>query len=117
MKYPLFKGATRLPTFFGIPRNVFLITLVVSATFFMFIHLYAIGVFAILFSIEYMLCKYDERIFRIISLYIQTKFNFNANAANKQFSSSDAITFSPDQKFYVAKTPLLTRLKLFFKFL
>ncbi|HDZ0697500.1 TPA: VirB3 family type IV secretion system protein [Klebsiella pneumoniae] len=34
-KYPLFKGATRLPTFAGVPRTVIIATFIFCATLFM----------------------------------------------------------------------------------
>ncbi|MDL6958315.1 VirB3 family type IV secretion system protein [Escherichia coli] len=46
-KYPLFKGATRLPTFAGVPRTVIIATFIFCATLFMTIHLWAIVLFGL----------------------------------------------------------------------
>ncbi|UUL21331.1 VirB3 family type IV secretion system protein [Escherichia albertii] len=72
-KYPLFKGATRLPTFAGVPRTVIIATFIFCATLFMTIHLWAVVLFGLLWFIEFCISKHDDRMFRIIWLAIMTK--------------------------------------------
>jgi len=72
--YPLFKGATRLPTYGGIPRNVMLLNLMIGGTLFMTLHFYAIAIFLILWIICYAITKHDDRMFRIIWLVMKTKW-------------------------------------------
>lgn len=108
-RIPLFKGATRLPTFFGVPRVVFLGTLLFSSSLFMFIHFYALGIFAILFSIEWMMCKHDDRVFRIIFLFIKTKFLGGLRYTEGQ-QRWQGISYSPG--CYEKPNP---RLPIFFK--
>lgn len=72
-KFPLFKGATRLPTFVFVPRDIFILTAMFSGALFMLIHLYAVLVFAVLWITEWAITKHDDRMFRIISLWIKTK--------------------------------------------
>lgn len=71
--YDLYKGATREPTFLGVPRNPMIITIMLSATLWMNIHFWALGVFLFLWFVEYSICKYDDRMFRIIGLWFRTK--------------------------------------------
>src|SRR6266702_3789671 len=72
-KFPLFKGATRVATWLLIPRNVFVLTFMFSASLFMLIHLWALLVFGGLWLIEWSITKYDDRMFRIIGLLLKTK--------------------------------------------
>ncbi len=114
-RIPLFKGATRLPTFFGVPRMVFLGTLLICSSLFMFIHFYALGVFAILFSIEWMMCKHDDRIFRIIFLFIRTKFlsGLKFKEGKRRWKG---ISYSPVcYKKPIPKLSLFFRIKFFMK--
>lgn len=71
--FPLFKGATRLPTFWGIPRTPFIFTLLLCATLFMTIHFYVIPITGLMLFIEWSLTKNDDKMFRIVSLTFQTK--------------------------------------------
>jgi type IV secretion system protein VirB3 len=70
---PLFKGATRLPTFAGVPRTAMLLTFMLCGALFMMIHFWAIALFAFLWFIEFCITKHDDRMFRIIGLAIKTK--------------------------------------------
>jgi type IV secretion system protein VirB3 len=72
-KFPLFKGATRVATWFLVPRDVFIVTFMFAASLFMAIHLWALLVFAILWLIEWGITKHDDRMFRIIWLWLKTK--------------------------------------------
>lgn len=72
-KFPLFKGATRVPTWFFVPRNVFIVTFMFAGSLFMVIHLWALLIFAFLWLIEWGITKNDERMFRIIWLCSKTK--------------------------------------------
>ncbi|MBS1017009.1 VirB3 family type IV secretion system protein [Acetobacter persici] len=71
---PVFKGATRLPTFAGVPRTVILFTAIGCGVMFMFIHAYAIFIFAILYAIEWSITKHDDKMFNILFLSAQTTF-------------------------------------------
>ena len=72
-RFPLFKGATRLPTLAGVPRTVLLVTFMFCGALFLFILLWAIGVFVFLFVIEWCITKHDDRAFRILYLAWKTK--------------------------------------------
>ncbi|WP_225776482.1 type IV secretion system protein VirB3 [Pseudomonas sp. Marseille-Q5115] len=72
-RFPLFKGATRLPTWLGVPRTVLGVTLMFCATLFMTIHLWALGLFGLLWFIEWCISKHDDRMFRILYLGFRTK--------------------------------------------
>jgi type IV secretion system protein VirB3 len=69
---PVFKGATRLPTFAGVPRTVILFTAIGCGVMFMFIHAYAIFIFAILYAIEWSITKHDDKMFHILLLSFNT---------------------------------------------
>ncbi|QNT77557.1 type IV secretion system protein VirB3 [Entomobacter blattae] len=73
----LLKGITRLPTFFGVPRDIAIGILMVSACLFMLIHIWALVIFAVLFGTAYALSKHDDRIFRVLFLFLKTKL-FNS---------------------------------------
>ncbi|EIF32256.1 type IV secretory pathway, VirB3 component [Burkholderia sp. Ch1-1] len=72
-KFPLFKGATRVPTWAFVPRDVFILTFMFSGALFMIIHFYAIAIFALLWLIEWAITKHDDRAFRIIWVWLKTK--------------------------------------------
>ncbi|MGV1121200.1 MULTISPECIES: VirB3 family type IV secretion system protein [Xanthomonas translucens group] len=82
-RFPLFKGATRLPTFAGVPRTAFLATFMTCATLFLTIHLWALALFALAWFIEFCIAKHDDRIFRIIALAVRTK---GLNLINSPFT-------------------------------
>nr|WP_011407154.1 MULTISPECIES: VirB3 family type IV secretion system protein [Enterobacteriaceae]ABG33811.1 TraA [Escherichia coli]AGC23397.1 TraA [Klebsiella pneumoniae] len=71
-KRPLFKGATRLPRALGVPRNVAMMIFMISASLFMIIHMWAILVFVFLWIPSAALTKYDDRMFRIMGLWLKT---------------------------------------------
>jgi len=83
-RFPLFKGATRLATFGGVPRTVFLGTFVFCAALFMTLHLYALALFAFLYFVEWCISKYDDRMFRILALTVRTK---GVNRLNSPFTA------------------------------
>ena len=89
---PLFKGATRVPRLAGVPRTVALVIFMISATLFMTLHLWSLLVFAVMWSIAAALTKYDDRMFRILSLWLQTKFRNAHDTPFKQWSGS---SYSP----------------------
>ncbi|KAF1008131.1 MAG: VirB3 family type IV secretion system protein (plasmid) [Burkholderia sp.] len=92
-RFPLFKGATRLPTFAGVPRTVFLATFIFSASLFMTIHFYAVALFAFLWFVECCISKHDDRMFRILALAVRTKV---LNWINSPFTSRwGGSTYSP----------------------
>lgn len=72
-KFPFFKGATRVPTWAFVPRDVFLLTAMFTGAMFMLVHFYAIGIFAFLWLIEWAITKHDDRMFRIIWIWLKTK--------------------------------------------
>jgi len=73
-KFPLFQGATRVATVFGIPRNVFGGILAISAVTFLVAKHYGLAIGPILWVICYAITKRDERMFRILFLFLLTKF-------------------------------------------
>lgn len=91
-KKPLFKGVTRVAKIGWIPRNVALIIFMISATLFMTLHFWSLLVFVVLWSIAAALTKYDDRIFRIIGLWWQTKFS---NYQDSPFKSWGGSSYSP----------------------
>ncbi|KVE33105.1 type IV secretion system protein VirB3 [Burkholderia sp. TSV86] len=92
-KFPLFKGATRVPTFLLIPRNMFIVILMGSACLFMVIKFYAIGVFALLWVITWAVTKYDDRMFRILWLWLITKVK---NSFDSRFTNAlGGSTYAP----------------------
>lgn len=92
-KFPLFKGATRLPTWAGVPRTVILATFIFCATLFMTIHLWAIGLFVFLWFIEFCISKHDDRMFRVLWLTFTTKV---LNMINSPFTKRwNGSSYSP----------------------
>lgn len=73
-KFPLFQGATRVATLFGIPRAVFGGILAISAVTFLVAKHYGLAIGPILWVICYAITKHDERMFRILYLFFITKF-------------------------------------------
>lgn len=71
--YLLYLGATRLPTYLGIPRKVFIGTLMFCAVLWLQFHLWAVAVAVFLLFVEWMISKHDDRMFRIIGLFFRTK--------------------------------------------
>lgn len=72
-RYTLFKGATRLPTLGGVPRTVMGVTLLACATLWLLIHFWAVVLFAVVYFIEWIISKNDDRIFRVVFLAFRTK--------------------------------------------
>lgn len=70
---PLFKGATKLPTFMGVPRTALLITFMFWGVLLMWVHFWAMGGFAITVFVEFCITKHDDRMFRVIGLMASTK--------------------------------------------
>jgi len=83
-RYPLFKGATRVPVWIGIPRNVMLGIIIVTATLFMTLHFWAFAVGATAYAVCWTITKHDDRMFRIIGLAFKTKV---INLINSPFKS------------------------------
>jgi type IV secretion system protein VirB3 len=81
-RFPLFTGATRLATWFGVPRTPMLITFLFCAALFSQIHLWSVALFFFLWFVEFCLAKHDDRIFRILWLFIKTKV---LNSINSPF--------------------------------
>lgn len=91
-KRPLFKGATRLPRAIGLPRDVAMMIFMASASLFMIIHLWAILVFVFLWIPSAALTKYDDRMFRIMGLWLKTKFSNWFDSPFKQWGGSSYST-------------------------
>ncbi|SAL78515.1 Type IV secretion system protein virB3 [Caballeronia terrestris] len=72
-EFPLFKGATRLPTYAGIPRTPFLLIFMVCGALFMLIHFWTFLLFVLLWFVCFCITKHDDRMFRIIGLAFRTK--------------------------------------------
>ncbi|WP_258962120.1 type IV secretion system protein VirB3 [Klebsiella pneumoniae] len=87
-KRALFKGATRLPRALGVPRNVAMMIFMISASLFMIIHMWAILVFVFLWIPSAALTKYDDRMFRIMGLWLKTKFSNWFDSPFKQWGGS-----------------------------
>ncbi|WP_417522315.1 VirB3 family type IV secretion system protein [Marinobacter sp.] len=80
--FPLFKGACRLPTVFGIPRSIVIYLGVGGGMLFLFIKFYALPFILLAFAICWSVTLYDARAFRILGLWFKTKFQ---NTRKKQF--------------------------------
>ena len=91
-RYPLFKGAARLPRVAGIPRKPAIFILVVSMTSFLIVHAWAILVLIFLWVPAAALTKYDDRMFRIITLWFKTKF---VNSYESPFKDWGGSSYSP----------------------
>ncbi|EBW7114467.1 type IV secretion system protein VirB3 [Salmonella enterica subsp. enterica serovar Telelkebir] len=91
-KRPLFKGATRITRAIGLPRNIALLVFMISTSLFMLIHMWALFIFAFLWVTCAALTKYDDRMFRIIGLWLQTKFSNSFDSPFKQWGGS---SYSP----------------------
>jgi type IV secretion system protein VirB3 len=83
-EFPLFKGATRLPTYMGIPRTPFLLVFMVCGALFMVIHFWTFLLFAFLWFVCFCITKHDDRMFRVIGLAFSTKI---VNLVDSPFSS------------------------------
>lgn len=92
--FKVYKGARRLPTIAGVPRTPAIIIFMISATSFMTLRLGALLVFAVLWTVAYSLCKYDDRMFRILWLWFITK-GVNIIRGNAQIRRHGADMDSP----------------------
>lgn len=72
-RVPVFKGATRLPTFIGIPRNILIFTVMGCGSLLMWLHGYALIILVLVISIEHVITRNDDRMFHIIGLFLITK--------------------------------------------
>ena len=92
-RFPLFKGATRLPTWLGVPRSAMIVTFMFCGALWMHIHLYALGLFVVLWFVEWLITRHDDRMFRVIALAFQTKIvNFVDSPFIKRWGGS---SYSP----------------------
>ncbi len=72
MSFHLFKGATRSPSFWNIPFNVFLLTVFSIVIFSLLIHLPPLMVSAVpIVIIEHIICLNDDKAFRIWWLHFK----------------------------------------------
>jgi type IV secretion system protein VirB3 len=87
--YPLFKGATRIPLFFGVPVMAGLFTFGFVAALAMLFSLWFWVLLPILWFSMRLVIKSDDRAFTIWSLWFETKFRNR----NKKFWG--ASSYSP----------------------
>ncbi|WP_116893105.1 type IV secretion system protein VirB3 [Pseudomonas savastanoi] len=92
-KFPLFKGATRLPTLGGIPRTVVLVIAMIAGGLWLNIHFYALPIAGVIWFVCWRITLKDDRIFRIIWLCWKTKIkNGIESPFKKKWGGS---TYSP----------------------
>jgi len=91
-KRPVFKGITRVSRAIGLPRVTALLLFMFSAASFMIIHAWALLMFAILWVFLKGLTQHDDKIFRLISLWVKSKFQNSFESKLKQFNGS---SYSP----------------------
>ncbi|MDD2859582.1 MAG: VirB3 family type IV secretion system protein [Acidiphilium sp.] len=72
--FPLFKGATRVPTFFGVPTMPLLFAVSGVAIIAMWISLWCWALVIPVVVIMRLITKHDDRAFSIWWLWIETKF-------------------------------------------
>lgn len=88
----LFKGATRAATFFGVPVMPLLIAFTLVASFALVISIWCWLLLPIVGFIMAQITRYDDRAFRIIGLYLDTRIR-NRHKAFWQASSYTAGCF------------------------
>lgn len=88
----LFKGATRAATFFGVPVMALLIAFTLVACFALVISLWCWLILPIVGFLMAQITKYDDRAFRIIGLWLDTRFR-NRNKSFWRASSYTASRF------------------------
>ncbi|WP_455481889.1 type IV secretion system protein VirB3 [Bartonella sp. B35(2025)] len=88
-EFPLFKGATRVPTIFGVPMMAFIIMVIIVAVIAMTINIFLWLIAPPLWFIMVQITKNDDKAFRIWGLWIDTKFRNR----NKKFWG--ASSYSP----------------------
>lgn len=89
---PLFKGATRVARIMGVPRSMALGIFMMNAALFMLIHLWALLLFALLWTTAAALTRYDDRMLHILALWLKTKGINSLEPTSKYWGGS---TYSP----------------------
>lgn len=93
----LFKGATRAATLFGVPVMPLLIAFILVAAMSLVLSIWFWLVLPPVGFIMAQITKYDDRAFRIIGLYFDTRFR-NRNKNFWQASSYTASRFTKGKK-------------------
>jgi len=89
----LFKGATRAATFFGVPVMPLLIAFTVIACFALVFSIWCWFLMPVVVFVMAQVTRYDDRAFRVLGLYIDTRFR-NRNKGFWQASSYTASRFT-----------------------
>lgn len=71
--FKLYKGITRASKILFLPRMVAVATLIVAGILWLSLKAWGLPVIALIWFIEWTLCKKDDRIFRLLYLAIRTK--------------------------------------------
>lgn len=71
--YPLYKGLTRSPTIFGVPMMPLIVMTMVVAVVALTLSIFWWALWPVLCFIMAQITKYDDKAFRIISLWIDSK--------------------------------------------
>jgi len=87
--FPLFKGATRVPTYFGVPMWPLILMLMVVASVAMLVNLLWWLSAPFIWWFMAQITKSDDKAFRVIGLYIDTKLR------NRHKSFWKASSYSP----------------------
>ncbi|MBB5074253.1 type IV secretion system protein VirB3 [Bartonella callosciuri] len=87
--FPLFKGATRVPTVWGVPMMPLIVMVVSVAVFAMTINIFLWFIALPMWFIMAQIAKNDDKAFRIWWLWIDTKFR------NRNKSFWGASSYSP----------------------
>lgn len=89
--FKLYKGATRLPTFLGVPRVAAIATLVVFGIVWLVFKLWAVPFMLLIWFLEFVICKADDRMFRVLWLYTRTKGQntIRTRIDHRRFKNSD----------------------------
>ncbi|WP_455477902.1 type IV secretion system protein VirB3 [Bartonella sp. B10] len=88
-EFPLFKGATRVPTIFGVPMMALMVMVIGVAIVAMTINIFLWLIAPPLWFIMVQITKNDDKAFRIWGLWIDTKFR------NRNKSFWGASSYSP----------------------
>lgn len=91
--YPLFKGITRVPLFLGVPVTPLILMIVCVALIAMWISLWCYLLILPSYIVMRFITMADDKAFRIVGLYIETKFR-NANKRVWRSSSYSPIKYS-----------------------
>lgn len=91
--YPLFKGATRLPTILGVPMIPLLFMSIFVAIFALTLNIFWWALWPIFCLVMAQITKKDDKAFRVWGLWIDTKMLNGLFSGSKKFWG--ASTYSP----------------------